>query len=214
MKYFFTLVLSVVAFSPQYPLGQFFINSESANRNSMNPEFNLLTHSSLKIIMKSTDKKIDLGTSQDMDRWYITNDGVMGGLSQGYLRENDSSLVFYGELSLENNGGFSRTQRRMENIDYSDFKGVRMRMRGDARTYTFTVESHSGSYGPSYQMKFKAEGEWKEYFFPFEELSGSIRGRKTGKNFDNPEELRRIGILLADKEAGSFKLEIDWIDFE
>ena len=40
--------------------------------------------------------------------WQVVNDGVMGGRSYGNLtRSGDSEALFSGNLSLENNGGFS-----------------------------------------------------------------------------------------------------------
>ena len=39
--------------------------------------------------------------------WRITNDGVMGGLSRSAVHTADGTLVFDGELSRENNGGFA-----------------------------------------------------------------------------------------------------------
>ena len=39
--------------------------------------------------------------------WRVINDGVMGGLSQGRALLTEESILFEGEISLENNGGFS-----------------------------------------------------------------------------------------------------------
>ena len=41
-------------------------------------------------------------------QWQTTNDGVMGGRSDGRFRINeDRNMEFFGTLSLENNGGFA-----------------------------------------------------------------------------------------------------------
>ena len=64
-------------------------------------------------IMMTSSTKINLGESKDQRNWFITNDGVLGGLSDGNIQETDKSMKFFGELSLENNGGFTRIQRRM-----------------------------------------------------------------------------------------------------
>ena len=39
--------------------------------------------------------------------WQIVNDSVMGGLSTSQAYEKDNSLIFTGNVSLENNGGFA-----------------------------------------------------------------------------------------------------------
>ena len=55
------------------------------------------------------------------------------------------------------------------------------------------------------------EGEWLEVFVPFNELKQSWRGRKlSGYTFD-ASKIERIGIMLADKKAGVFRMTVDWI---
>ena len=53
------------------------------------------------MLIDFTDKKAD-------HQMNVVNDGVMGGLSQGRIEmtQNDS-LLFKGNISLQNNGGFS-----------------------------------------------------------------------------------------------------------
>merc|ERR1712130_903831 len=44
--------------------------------------------------------------------WKIVNDDVMGGVSQGASRAAKNVMVFEGNVSLENNGGFSSVQMK------------------------------------------------------------------------------------------------------
>ena len=39
--------------------------------------------------------------------WRVTNDGVMGGLSQSAATVQTGALLYDGELPLQNNGGFA-----------------------------------------------------------------------------------------------------------
>ena len=56
--------------------------------------------------------------ADDTGQWFIVNDGVMGGLSQGGPSLSGSgTLLFSGEISLENNGGFSSIRTRPANLD-------------------------------------------------------------------------------------------------
>ena len=41
------------------------------------------------------------------DQWRIVNDGVMGGLSSSKAIVKDDKIIFNGNVSLENNGGFA-----------------------------------------------------------------------------------------------------------
>ena len=50
-------------------------------------------------------------------QWQTTNDGVMGGRSDGRFRINeDKNMEFFGTLSLENNGGFASVRARGSNL--------------------------------------------------------------------------------------------------
>ena len=51
---------------------------------------------------------LDPSNNIGVDKWGIVNDGVMGGISQSniYLNEVDN-IIFAGNVSLENNGGFA-----------------------------------------------------------------------------------------------------------
>ena len=61
-----------------------------------------------------TAQNLDLiNTSNDigLEDWRIVNDDVMGGVSSSKLYLNEEqNLVFSGNLSLENNGGFASSR--------------------------------------------------------------------------------------------------------
>src|SRR5690606_16607241 len=60
----------------------------------------LLTQTSMTIYKFNTDSK--------QTDWYILDDVVMGGKSNGTFSINEAGNgIFKGEISLENNGGFS-----------------------------------------------------------------------------------------------------------
>mgnify|MGYP001552647472 CR=1 FL=1 len=81
-----------------------------------------------------------ISLSMNADDWIPVNDGVMGGVSIGNMVEVDSTqdLRFQGELSLENNGGFSsvRHQTNLNNIDSQST--VAIKLKGDGKKYQFT----------------------------------------------------------------------------
>jgi monofunctional biosynthetic peptidoglycan transglycosylase len=65
-----------------------------------------------------TAQNLDLiNTSNDigLEDWRIVNDDVMGGVSSSKLYLNEEqNLVFSGNLSLENNGGFASSRMGFE----------------------------------------------------------------------------------------------------
>lgn len=147
----------------------------------------------------------------------ITNDGVMGGLSKGNLKRNESgSMIFSGILSLENNGGFSLWRVAEGKWNLSAAKGVKLRVKGDGRTYKLRLATNERyRFG---RVAFQADlptkkGEWTDVTVPFFKLQASWRGRELKNKFD-PAEVREIGIILADKTPGIFKLEVASIEAE
>lgn len=147
--------------------------------------------------------------------WRIVNDGVMGGLSKGAIEVSDEDiLTFSGNLSLENNGGFSSFRSGGVEMDLGSFDGLVTRVKGDGRTYQvrlYTEERYRGG-RVSFSADFKTKKDtWAEVKVPFSDFKASWRGRSLPDRKFNPAEIRGLGMLLADKKAGPFKLQVDWL---
>ena len=77
-------------------------------------------------------------------QWRVVNDGVMGGLSEGNVAFTEAGeLVFVGNLSLENNGGFSSIRSNKVSLDFSRAEGLARRVKGDGRTYQLRFSNRS-----------------------------------------------------------------------
>jgi len=148
------------------------------------------------------------------DPWIATNDGVMGGLSQGGAQLEDLGMRFSGVLSLENNGGFSSVYAS-GSYDLSDYDGIRMSVMGDGRTYQlrFNTDVMYRKWSPvSFASDFSTrDGEWIEIFVSFDELRQSWRGRQLSGYLFNKANIRRIGFMLADKQPGEFQMKVRWL---
>ena len=73
-------------------------------------------------------------------QWYVKNDTVMGGHSEGGFSIVDEELLFSG-VTNTNGGGFSsiRTQRFIK--DLSGYSGVKLRVKADGRKYTWSIQT-------------------------------------------------------------------------
>ena len=88
------------------------------------------------------------------------------------------------------------------------------RLRGDGREYYFNLLLPTFRIAFSYRAPFKTKaGEWQEVKVPLKDFQATSFGRPV-KNA-GPVEARqselRSDFLLADKKAGPFKLEVEWI---
>ena len=145
--------------------------------------------------------------------WRIVNDTVMGGVSSSRFEVKENVGVFSGSLSLENNGGFASMRTVPQDLNLSDqVKKFIVRVKGDGRTYKLTVRRHGSYDGVNYQLKFgTVAGEWVEVDLPLAKFKPSWRGRPVNDPELVAPDVRSIGVMLADKKPGTFRVEIDWI---
>ena len=147
-------------------------------------------------------------------QWRSINDGVMGGLSEGTFRITDKGILeFSGNLSLENRGGFASIRSKPTNLGLSDDEAVVLRVRGDGRQYFCNLFVPDGRNAFSYRTAFQTKaGRWQEIRLPFKAFRATWFGRTLpdAKPVDL-SKVNSIGVILADKKAGPFRLEIDWI---
>lgn len=149
----------------------------------------------------------------EVDPWRSINDGVMGGLSAGGMVESGRSLKFKGNLSLENNGGFSSV-RRLVSQDLSSASRVRLKVRGDGRDYQFRIRHGTDFDGVSWRASFPTSDDWQTVEISFDQLVPVWRGRKVPQAGPVvPSKIDQVGFLLADKKPGRFELEVRQIEF-
>ncbi|MFT4590185.1 MAG: NADH dehydrogenase [ubiquinone] 1 alpha subcomplex assembly factor 1 [Candidatus Binatia bacterium] len=155
-------------------------------------------------------------TGNPLSQWQVVNDGVMGGLSTSQFRiTSQKTALFSGVVSLKNNGGFASVRSIPLRDSPNDRDAIKIRVRGDGKRYSFTVRGASGFRAPSYQCAFTTRpGEWLEIELLFEDFKPSWRGRSLrGQPSLKPSKGDSLGLIISDKQAGAFQLEIAWIKF-
>jgi len=147
--------------------------------------------------------------------WRTVLDGVMGGRSTGHITQPEAGLLrFSGELSLENNGGFSQIQTTVPEGTFKDAIGIEARVRGDGRTYQFNVRSSDVRIrAGSFQTRFDTvANEWVMLRLPFDEFRLYSFGRLVSDAPKvDPARVESVGVTLSDKNPGAFQLDIDFI---
>jgi monofunctional biosynthetic peptidoglycan transglycosylase len=144
--------------------------------------------------------------------WRCVNDGVMGGRSESSIQlYPDGKLRWHGHLSLASGGGFASLRLRTPALDVSAYTGLRLRLRGDGKTYKLNLANSESSAAPRFQQRFATDGSAQQLKLPFDKLEASFRGRRVDAAFD-PGHLLLTGFLLADRQAGPFELIIERIE--
>ncbi len=151
------------------------------------------------------------------DSWRVVVDGVMGGRSSGLVAQNEPGVLrFTGDLSLENNGGFSQIRTSVPEGVLGGATQVELRVRGDGRRYQFDIRcSHVRMMAGGFQQTFDTVAdEWVTVRLPLEGFRLYTFGRRVASAPAlEPARIESVGITLADKVPGPFQLDIDSIRF-
>lgn len=147
------------------------------------------------------------------EAWFVVNDGVMGGVSEGQFAINERHhLEFYGVLSMENNGGFASVRAEADHVAMVAGESVLLRVRGDGRVYNFNLYARRDLEGYSFRQSLETvKDEWIEVVLPLNDFVATWRGRVFPDVELDPTKVAGVGILLGDKTPGDFQLEIEWI---
>ena len=90
----------------------------------------------------STITIADFKNQQDISNWFVVNDGVMGGYSNGSISLSDDGYGLYqGYVTTRNNGGFSSIRYRFKPKQISKYTHVSLRVRGDGKIYQFRIKN-------------------------------------------------------------------------
>jgi NADH dehydrogenase [ubiquinone] 1 alpha subcomplex assembly factor 1 len=168
------------------------------------------------LLMADDKPKIlfDLTGADAINEWQTVNDGVMGGVSEGKCKIADKkTLEFYGNLSLENNGGFASVRTKTKKLGLEKGDVLLARVRGDGREYSMNLYVPRLRIAFSYRATVQTKkDEWIEVKLPLDKFEATSFGRveKDAGPVD-PQEVNGLGFLLGDKKAGPFKLEVEWI---
>ena len=163
------------------------------------------------LVMNANFVLVDFNQESTLENWFTVDDVVMGGRSSSRFEINEQGhAVFSGNVSLDNNGGFSSLRHVFEILDMKSFQTITLRVKGDGLRYQLRVKS-SRSERHSYTYSFDTSGTWQWIEIPLSEMSPTWRG--SSLNYPNypAQTLEEIGILIGNKIPEAFQLEIDKI---
>jgi NADH dehydrogenase [ubiquinone] 1 alpha subcomplex assembly factor 1 len=147
--------------------------------------------------------------SSDVE-WYIQNDNVMGGRSQGGFDISSGELIFSGSTNT-NGGGFSSIRTQALNLDLSGYAGIRVKVKADGRRYTWQLQTNARWRGRqiNYWADFNTVAdEMNVINIPFTSFFPQLRGYM----LDGPEldtsQVTEFGLYIYDKKDGPFELHL------
>jgi hypothetical protein len=143
--------------------------------------------------------------------WFVVNDDVMGGKSSGGFELNDGNLMFTGSTNTLG-GGFSSVRSRGPRMDLSEFSGIRLRVRGDGRRYSWQLRTNAMYRGREigFWREFETTaGQWLGIDLPFADFVPKFRGNKLDVAPPDPAHIRGLGLMISDGKDGPFAIAVD-----
>lgn len=150
-----------------------------------------------------------IGVSPNLG-WYVQNDNVMGGKSEGGFQVSASELIFSGNTNT-NGGGFSSIRTKPLELDLSGYSGIRVKVKADGRRYTWSIQTDA-------RWSLRKINYWADFNttaneisiidIPFDSFLPQFRGFK----LDGPEldtgQIEEFALYQYDKTDGPFELRL------
>lgn len=150
----------------------------------------------------------DFKTNSDISDWQIVDDVVMGGKSNGnFLLNEDGNGLFYGSVSLKNNGGFSSVRHQFLSKNIKTATKIKVRLKGDGNSYQLRIKKNKSDYY-SYVATFKTSNVWETIEVKLSEMQPRFRGQSLEMPNFCSETIEEIAFLIGNKKEQDFKLEI------
>ena len=165
------------------------------------------------ILMTAPITIYDFNKENGLGDWRIEDDRVMGGISQGKFElTEDGHGKFYGNVTVESNGGFSSVQNNSMDIDVSPEQSLQIKVKGDGNTYQLRVQQSTDA-RESYIKEFRTNGEWQTIKVKLSDMEPTFRGRDLDMPNFNFDQIKHLRFLIGTKKVDQkFELLIDCIE--
>ena len=140
--------------------------------------------------------------------WYVVNDNVMGGRSDGGFKLSSGELEFTGSTNTRG-GGFSSIRSQTIELDLSGYAGIRVRVMGDGRRYTWRLTTGALVQGRpvAYWADFETQQNiWQDVDIPFSTFVPRFRGTVLSGPALDISSITSMGLMIYDKLDGAFNL--------
>lgn len=160
---------------------------------------------------------VDFGDARNAATWTTLNDPVMGGKSTSRAQFGNGGLVFSGDVSLENNGGFASVRGPVDPDTARRASGatsLRVRAVGDGKTYMLKLGTAGQPW--SYIQRFPTEaGVERDYELPigdFEPVGQRLKPAPEAPQTLDPALISQVAVYILDKQPGPFEITVREID--
>ena len=187
----------------------------NAPTTAVSPSTTTTSTTTITPVKKPTSTVLfDFSNQDATSDWFNQNDTVMGGVSDSATTWIDGQLVFSGNLSLDNNGGFTSTFGPINDqlpTLMSGAEAIVVTARGDGKTYLMQIRNYDNT---RYIQRFTTVADVEQqYVLPladFESVDWRLSVIPNAAPIDT-STIAQIGFYLLDKQVGPFELAISMI---
>jgi hypothetical protein len=142
--------------------------------------------------------------------WNAIDDRVMGGISSSRLRHDPAGhAVFEGIVSLEHNGGFASIRSTPDNRGGPGAQTCFIEVRATGKRFKLNLLTDDALDNVNHQASFTPEPDWQTLHIPLATFRATFRGHEVpGAPALDPARIRQIGLMIAERQAGPFALEV------
>lgn len=153
---------------------------------------------------------VDLSGAAAAPSWTVVDDTVMGGRSTAQVAVAAGLLRFTGTLSLAQGGGFASVRSVGAGWNLADAVSLVLRLRGDGRAWQLRLYDDVPWQGRAiaHAAALQAGTDWSAAEVALDALVPVFRGRPVPAPALGRERVTGIGLMLADRRAGPFRLEV------
>ncbi|MEM7109392.1 MAG: CIA30 family protein [Bacteroidota bacterium] len=164
----------------------------------------------------SEGHKLSFKESASISNWRITNDGVMGGLSKGAIQKTDRGILFSGEVSLKNFGGFTSYKSEFKKYNLEEYTQVDIKYRSTGTDMAIQLETSRQFFAPYFKANLPVSPEWVVKTVDFNEFKQYQMGEAKNLTMQDKDlkNVIRVGFITNEKKAGAFEFEVDYIEFK
>lgn len=166
-----------------------------------------------------TKSLFDFSNPDLTHHWHSSDDRVVGGQSssrlQPYQLNGTRSAEFTGILRDKTLTSFARVISDNTRFDLSTYAGVRLRVRGDGKTYGFSIRSNSLlNIAYHYQITFFTGEDWQNILLPFKHFKPVALGVELPLKIRsiNTKNITGMGFFISENQYGNFNLSVSKIE--
>lgn len=153
---------------------------------------------------------VDFSGAAGAPTWAVVDDTVMGGRSAAQVVVADGVLCFSGLLSLDQGGGFASVRSVGAAWNLVDAAALVLRLRGDGRAWQLRLYGDVPWQGRAiaHSAALAAGTGWATVEVTLEALVPVFRGRRVPAPALARERVTALGLMLADRRPGPFRIEV------